>query len=99
MQRPAPSDAGLHGDVIIFPNYGNDNKLRLMRLRHLIIALLLPVMAHAQYPGAYLEINSETGVYAVGDSIKVWATVMPECEPNRFLRQLAVGLRTQGQGT
>lgn len=52
-----------------------------MRLRHLIIALLLPVMAHAQYPGAYLEINSETGVYAVGDSIKVWATVLPECEP------------------
>ena len=52
-----------------------------MRLRHLIIALLMPVLAHAQYPGAYLEINSKTGVYAIGDSIKVWATVLPECDP------------------
>ena len=51
-----------------------------MKLRHLIIALLMPVLAHAQYPGAYLEINSKTGVYAAGDSIKVWATVLPECD-------------------
>lgn len=52
-----------------------------MKLRHLIIALLLPVFAHAQYPGVFLEIDKATGVYAVGDSIKVWATVTPECAP------------------
>lgn len=52
-----------------------------MKLRHIIIALLLPALAHAQYPGAYLEINSSTGVYAVGDSIKVWANVLPGCDP------------------
>ena len=74
-----------------------------MRLRNLIIALLLPVFAHAQYPGAYLEINSTTGVYAVGDSIKVWATILPECDPvvefaveqnmNKFLSKEEVSLK------
>ncbi len=43
-----------------------------------IISLLLPAAAYAQYPGAELEINSSNGVYAVGDSIKVWADITPE---------------------
>lgn len=52
-------------------------------LRILIISSLVfmfPVLAKAQYQGAYLEINSKTGVYAVGDSIKVWAVVTPDCD-------------------
>ena len=53
-----------------------------MKIRSLIIAvLLLPFVAQAQYAGAMLEINSTDGVYQVGDSIKVWATVFPECSP------------------
>lgn len=37
--------------------------------------------SYAQYAGAMLEINSQTGVYAVGDSIKVWANVYEGCAP------------------
>lgn len=47
----------------------------------LTAALLLPLAAHAQYPGAQLEINTTDGVYEVGDSIKVWATVFDGCSP------------------
>ena len=53
-----------------------------MKIRSLIIALLLlPFVCQAQYKGAMLELNSKTGVYQVGDSIKVWAVVFPECSP------------------
>ena len=53
-----------------------------MKIRSLIIALLLlPFVCQAQYKGAILELNSKTGVYQVGDSIKVWAVVFPECSP------------------
>ena len=52
-----------------------------MKRFYLIIALLLPLAAHAQYPGAQLEINTADGVYEVGDSIKVWATVFEGCSP------------------
>lgn len=52
-----------------------------MKFKALIIALLLPLAAHAQYPGAQLEINKTDGVYEVGDSIKVWATVFEGCSP------------------
>ena len=52
--------------------------------RFLICALLAwavaPFASFAQYTAAVLEINSKDGVYAVGDSIKVWANVTPECE-------------------
>ncbi len=55
-----------------------------MKIRFLIISLLLlPFVAQAQYKGAMLEINSKTGVYQVGDSIKVWAVILPECNPVR----------------
>lgn len=37
--------------------------------------LIAPSTSYAQYAGAMLEINSKTGVYAVGDSIKVWANI------------------------
>lgn len=51
--------------------------------RYLISILLLwavvPLASFAQYTAAVLEINSTDGVYAVGDSIKVWANVAPEC--------------------
>ena len=53
-----------------------------MKFKSLIIALLLlPFAAKAQYAGAMLEINSTDGVYQVGDSIKVWATIFPDCAP------------------
>ena len=53
-----------------------------MNYKSLIFALLLlPFAAKAQYSGAMLEINSTDGVYQVGDSIKVWATIFPECSP------------------
>ena len=45
----------------------------------LLLCALMPFAAHAQYTAALLEINSKDGVYAVGDSIKVWASVTPEC--------------------
>lgn len=51
------------------------------RLFVILFALSLSVALHAQYAGAQLEINSRTGVYQVGDSIKVWATVFPGCAP------------------
>lgn len=55
----------------------------IMKIRFLIISLLLlPFVAQAQYKGAMLEINSKTGVYQVGDSIKVWVVILPECNPN-----------------
>ena len=51
--------------------------------RFLICALLAwaitPMASFAQYTAAVLEINSKDGVYAVGDSIKVWVNVTPEC--------------------
>lgn len=52
-------------------------------MRHFALAtlcLLLAASAHDQYHGANLEINSKDGVYAVGDSIKVWANVNPYFE-------------------
>ena len=53
-----------------------------MKRFYLIIALLLlPFAARAQYEGAMLELNSRDGVYQVGDSIKVWATVFEGCSP------------------
>ena len=55
-----------------------------MNIRHLItitFALAVSICAHAQYPGAQLEINSRTGTYEIGDSIKVWATVFEGCSP------------------
>ena len=53
-----------------------------MKIKSLIIALLLlPFAARAQYEGAMLELNSRDGVYQVGDSIKVWATVFEGCSP------------------
>ena len=51
-----------------------------MKIRILIISLLFSIAAYGQYPGAYLEINSTTGIYASGDTIKVWATVFPEAD-------------------
>lgn len=51
-----------------------------MKIRILIISLLFSIAAYGQYPGAYLEINSTTGIYASGDTIKVWATVLPEAD-------------------
>ena len=51
--------------------------------RFLICVLLTwvvaPFASFAQYTAAVLEINSKDGVYAVGDSIKVWVNVTPEC--------------------
>lgn len=47
----------------------------------LLALILLPFSANAQYTAAWLEINRKDGVYAVGDSIKVWVTVSPECNP------------------
>ena len=47
----------------------------------LLALILLPFSADAQYTAAWLEINRKDGVYAVGDSIKVWVTVSPECNP------------------
>ena len=52
-----------------------------MKIKTLLIALLLPAVTFAQYPGAQLEINKTDGVYEVGDSIKVWATVFEGCAP------------------
>ena len=52
-----------------------------MKIKTLLIALLLPAVTFAQYPGAQLEINTADGVYEVGDSIKVWATVFEGCAP------------------
>lgn len=52
-----------------------------MKRFYLIIALLLPFAARAQYEGAMLELNSRDGVYQAGDSIKVWATVFEGCSP------------------
>ena len=52
-----------------------------MKIKSLLLALLLPAVALAQYPGAQLEINTADGVYEVGDSIKVWATVFEGCSP------------------
>ena len=46
----------------------------------LLAAVLMPTISIAQNPGVLMEINSKTGVYAVGDSIKVWATILPECK-------------------
>lgn len=53
-------------------------------MKRLLISVLLawavaPVASLAQYNAAVLEINSKDGVYAVGDSIKVWVNVMPWC--------------------
>lgn len=56
-----------------------------MKIKHfnsIILGLFLSVAAEAQYAGARLEINSTTGVYAIGDSIKVWAHVLPRCAPS-----------------
>ena len=55
-------------------------------MRRLFISALLcfaiaPVVTYAQYTSAFLEINTKDGVYAVGDSIKVWVNVTPECSP------------------
>ena len=60
--------------------------------RFLICALLAwaiaPMASFAQYTAAVLEINSKDGVYAVGDSIKVWVNVTPECgEVQEFIVQ------------
>lgn len=60
-------------------------KLNNMKTRNftvIFLSLFLTVTTHAQYPGARLEINSTTGVYAIGDSIKVWADVFPGCAPS-----------------
>ena len=46
-----------------------------------LFTLFTSYISYAQYPGAKLEINSKTGVYAVGDSIKVWARVFEGCSP------------------
>lgn len=51
-----------------------------MKIKHLLIGLLLPIAAYGQYPGAFLEINSDNGIYSSGDTIKVWATVLPEAD-------------------
>ena len=45
----------------------------------LLIWALAPYVSFAQYTAAVLEINSKDGVYAVGDSIKVWAVVTSDC--------------------
>ena len=45
----------------------------------LLCLAIAPFAAYSQYTAARLEINSKDGVYAVGDSIKVWADVTPEC--------------------
>lgn len=45
----------------------------------LLCLALSPIVANAQYTAALLEINSKDGVYAIGDSIKVWANVSSEC--------------------
>lgn len=47
----------------------------------LLCFAIAPFVAHAQYTDALLEINSKDGVYAVGDSIKVWVNVTSECSP------------------
>lgn len=52
-----------------------------MKIKTLLFALLLPAVAFAQYPGAQLELNTVNGVYELGDSIKVWATVFEGCSP------------------
>ena len=54
-------------------------------MRRFLICILMawavaPLSSFAQYTAAVLEINSKDGVYAVGDSIKVWANLTPECE-------------------
>ena len=53
-------------------------------MKRFLICLLLtwvvaPFASFAQYTAAVLEINSKDGVYTVGDSIKVWVNVTPEC--------------------
>ena len=45
----------------------------------LLCLAICPFASYAQYTAALLEINSKDGVYAIGDSIKVWANVLPEC--------------------
>jgi len=45
----------------------------------LIAWAIAPLSSFAQYTAALLEINSKDGVYAVGDTIKVWANVKQEC--------------------
>ena len=47
--------------------------------RLLFFLLLVAAPAYAQYTSALLEIDRKDGVYAVGDSIKVWVNVTPEC--------------------
>ena len=55
-------------------------------MKRLLVCVLLawavaPFASFAQYTAAVLEINSKDGVYAVGDSIKVWAKVSADCAP------------------
>ncbi len=50
------------------------------RLFIFVFGTLFPFVSNAQYTAAQLEINSSDGVYALGDSIKVWADVTPECQ-------------------
>lgn len=49
--------------------------------RLLFLLLLTAAPAYAQYTSALLEIDRKDGVYAVGDSIKVWVNVTSECHP------------------
>jgi hypothetical protein len=49
--------------------------------RLLFLLLLTAAPAYAQYTSALLEIDRKDGVYAVGDSIKVWVSVTSECTP------------------
>lgn len=44
-----------------------------------ILCFLLATSAKAQYQGAQLEINSTNGIYKIGDTLKVWATIFPDC--------------------
>ena len=65
--------------IYIIMRYTMTRKLYLLGLG-LLAAVLMPTVSIAQNPGVLMEINSKTGVYAVGDSIKVWATILPECQ-------------------
>lgn len=46
-----------------------------MRKLYIIIALLLPITAFGQYYGGHLELNKPDGVYAMGETIEVWAEI------------------------
>ena len=65
-------------DILLF-HYHSNNSMKRFFISALLCLALAPFTTYAQYTAALLEINSKDGVYAVGDSIKVWVNVTSEC--------------------